>query len=88
MAGYNVTNEANSILENTYLMVAYDESFEYYAEKAMEEAQAEYEELIDEAKETVCSALDKFDTVIECLKEIKDELKQLLEINSKIDNTR
>ncbi len=87
MAGYDVTNEANSILENTYLMVAYDENFEYYAEKAMDEAQEKYEEIIDEAKETVYSALEKFDTVIECFKKIKDELKQLLEINSKIDNT-
>ena len=68
-------------------MEAYDENLDYYAEKAMNEASGEYESLIEDAEPTVREALDSLDSMIESFQRLYDSLHQLLEVNSKIDNT-
>lgn len=87
MAQYDVSDEANKKIVNDYGMEAYDEKFDYYIEKAMDEATEEYEELIEESEQTVRDALDNLDSMIRYFEQLNTNLHQLLEINSKIDNT-
>ena len=87
MAQYDVSDEASKKIVNDYGMEAYDEKFDYYIEKAMDEATEEYEELIEESEQTVRDALDNLDSMIRYFEQLNTNLHQLLEINSKIDNT-
>lgn len=87
VAQYDVSNEANRKIIDNYGMEAYDENLDYYAEKAMNEAAAEYEEHIKDSKQTVCDALDSLDSMIQYFEELNTSLHQLLEVNPKIDNT-
>lgn len=87
MAQYDVSNEACRKIINDYGMEAYDEELDYYAEKAMNEAAEEYEELIKGSEQTVRDALDNLDSMIWYFEQLKTNLYQLLEVNSKIDNT-
>lgn len=87
MAQYDVSNEACRKIANDYGMEAYDENLDYYAEKAMNESTAEYEELIIDAESTIRDALDDLDCMIGHFEKINSSLYQLLEVNSKIDNT-
>lgn len=87
IAHYDVGYEANKKITNNYGMVAYDEELDYYAEKAMKEATEEYEELIKEAEQTVYDALEKLDAMITYFEQLNENLHQLLEINTRIDNT-
>ena len=45
-------------------MEAYDEQPDYYAEKAMDEASNEYEELIKNSESTIQDALENLDKVV------------------------
>lgn len=87
MARYDVSDEACRKINADYGMEAYDENLDYYAEKAMNEASGEYESLIEDAEPTVREALDSLDSMIESFQRLYDSLHQLLELNSKIDNT-
>ena len=87
MARYDVSDEACRKINADYGMEAYDENLDYYAEKAMNEASGEYESLIEDAEPTVREALDSLDSMIESFQRLYDSLHQLLEVNSKIDNT-
>ena len=87
MAQYDVSDEACRKIVNDYGMEAYDEEFDYYAEKAMNEAAEEYEELIESSEQTVRDALDNLDSMVWYFEQLKTSLYQLLEVNSKIDNT-
>lgn len=87
MAQYNVSDEACKKIINDYGMEAYDEKLDYYAEKAMNEAAAEYGELIETSEQTVRNALESLDSIIQYFEQLNTSLHQLLEINSKIDNT-
>lgn len=87
MARYDVSDEACSKIINDYGMEAYDEKLDYYAEKAMNDAAEEYEELIHDSEQTVRDALDSLNSMIEYFEQLKTSLYQLLEVNSKIDNT-
>ena len=87
MAQYDVSNVACRKIANDYGMDAYDENLDYYAEKAMNESTAEYEELIIDAESTIRDALDDLDCMIGHFEKINSSLYQLLEVNSKIDNT-
>ena len=87
MAQYNVTDEACRKIIEDYGMDAYDDKFDYYAEKAMNAAAEEYEELIERSEQTVRDALDSLDSMIRYLERLNASLHQLLEVNSKIDNT-
>ena len=53
----------------------------------MNEASGEYESLIEDAEPTVREALDSLDSMIESFQRLYDSLHQLLEVNSKSDNT-
>lgn len=53
----------------------------------MNEAAEEYASLIKEAEPTVRDALDNLDSMIDSFQQLYDGLYQLLEVNSKIDNT-
>ena len=68
-------------------MVAVDEDLDYYAEKAMSEALDEKEELIEEAEQTIRDAIKNLDSMIQYFEDLNTNLYQLLEVNSKIDNT-
>lgn len=72
---------------NDYGMVAVDEDLDYYAEKAMSEALDEKEKLIEEAEQTIRDAIKNLDSMIQYFEELNTNLYQLLEVNSKIDNT-
>ena len=87
MARYDVSDEACRKINADYGMEAYDENLDYYAEKAMNEASGEYESLIEDAEPTVREALDSLDSMIESFQRLYDSLHQLLEVNSKSDNT-
>lgn len=87
MARYDVSDEACRKIIEDYSMEAYDEKFDYYAEKAMNEAAEEYEELIEASEQTVRDALDSLDSMIQYFEQLNTSLHQLLEVNSKIDNT-
>lgn len=87
MARYDVSDEACRKIINDYGMEAYDEKLDYYAEKAMREAAEEYEELIEGSEQTVRDSLDSLDSMIQYLEQLNTSLHQLLEVNSKIDNT-
>ena len=87
MAQYDVSDEACGKIVNDYGMEAYDEKFDYYAEKAMNEAAEEYEELIKGSEQTVRDALDSLDSMIKYFEQLNINLHQLLEVNPKIDNT-
>lgn len=87
VAQYDVSDEASSKITDDYGMMAYDENFDYYAERAMNEAAEEYENLIEESEQTVRDALDSLDSMIHYFDQLKENLYQLLEVNSKIDNT-
>lgn len=87
VAKYNVTDEACDKITEDYCMLAYDEDFDYYADKAMDEAIEKYESLIEDAEPTVRNALDYLDSMVEYFEQFKISLYQLLEVNSKIDNT-
>lgn len=87
MAQYDVSDEACRKINNDYGMEAYDENLNYYADKAMNEATGEYEELIRESEQTVRDALDSLDSMIRYFEKLDTSLHQLLEVNSKIDNT-
>lgn len=87
IARYNVADEASRKIADDYSMVAYDEKFDYYAEKAMNEAAEEYENLIQDAEQTVYDALECLDVMIKYLGQLNIKLHQLLEVNAEIDNT-
>lgn len=87
MARYDVSDEACRKIVNDYGMEAYDEEFDYYAEKAMNEAAEEYEELIESSEQTVRDTLDNLDSMVWYFEQLKTSLYQMLEVNSKIDNT-
>lgn len=87
MASYDTSEEACRKIVNDYGMEAIDEALDYYAEKAMNEAAAEYEELIVDAEESVKDALAHLMGMIAYFEKLRDKLYLLLEINSKIDNT-
>lgn len=87
MARFDVSDEACEKISNDYGMEAYDEKLDYYAEKAMNEAAEEYQELIHGSEQTVRNALNSLNSMIEYFEQLKTSLLQLLEVNSKIDNT-
>lgn len=87
VAKYDVTDEACDKITEDYCMLAYDEDFDYYADKAMDEAIEEYESLIEDTEPTVHDALNYLDSMVEYFEQLKTSLYQLLEVNSKIDNT-
>lgn len=87
MAQYDVSDEACRKIVNDYGMEAYDEEFDYYAEKAVDEAADEYEELIKGSEQTVRNALDSLDSMIKYFGQLSTSLHQVLEVNSRIDNT-
>lgn len=87
MAQYDVSDEACRKIVNDYGMEAYDEDLDYYAEKAMNESTEEYEELIISAESTIRDALADLDCMIEYFEKLNSSLHQLLQVNSKIDNT-
>lgn len=87
MASYDASEEACRKIVNDYGMEAIDEALDYYAEKAMNEAAAEYEELIVDAEESVKDSLAHLMEMIAYFEKLRDKLFLLLEINSKIDNT-
>ena len=68
-------------------MEAYDENLEFFAQKAMNEASGEYEGLIECSEQTVRDALDNLDSMVIYFEKLNTSLNQLLEINSRIDNT-
>ena len=68
-------------------MEAYDERLNYYAQKAFQEASDEFEGLVKEAEETVKDVLAKLDEMVSYFNRLSDMLSQLLQVNSKIDNT-
>jgi len=87
LARYDVSDEACRKIVNDYGMEAYDEQLDYYAEKAMDEASNEYEELIKNSESTIRDALDYLDCIISYFMELNSHLHQLLEIDPRIDNT-
>ena len=87
VARYDVADEASRKITDDYGMEAYDEKFDYYAEKAMNEAAEEYGELIQDAEQTVYDALDSLDAMIRYFEQLNTNLHQLLEVNAKVDNT-
>jgi len=87
MAQYDVSDEACRKIINDYGMEAYDENFDYYAEKAMNESAEEYEELIENSEQAVRDALGSLDSMIRYFEQLNASLHQMLEVNSKIDNT-
>ena len=87
MARYDVSIEACRKINTDYGMESYDEYLDYYAEKAMNEATGEYTNLIEEAEPTVREALDILDSMIVSFQRLCGSLYQLLEVNSRIDNT-
>lgn len=87
MARYDASDEACKKIVNDYGMVAVDEDLDYYAEKAMSEALDEKEKLIEEAEQTIRDAIKNLDSMIQYFEELNTNLYQLLEVNSKIDNT-
>ena len=87
MAQYDIKDEACRRLVNDYGMEAYDEQLDYYAEKATNDAAEEYRELIERSEQTVREALDNLDSMIQYFEQLNMGLYQLLEVNSKIDNT-
>lgn len=87
MAQYDVSDEACRKITNDYSMEAYDEKFDYYAEKAMSEAAEEYEELIKGSEQAVRNALDSLDSMVQYFEQLNTSLHKLLEVNLKIDNT-
>ena len=84
---YDVSDEACRKINTDYGMEAYDENLDYYAERAMNEASWEYSNLIEEAEPTVRDALDMLDSMVSSFERLNTSLYQLLEVNSKIDNT-
>lgn len=87
VARYDVSNEACGKIANDYAMEAYDEDLDYYAQKAVNEASEEYEDLIMDSKEVVIMALESLNSMVQYLRKLKENLYQLLEINAEIDNT-
>jgi len=87
VAQYDMSDEACRKIADDYGMEAYDEKLDYYAERAMNEAAEEYENLIEESEQTVYDALNSLDSMIQYFEELKKSLYQLLEVNSGIDNT-
>ena len=53
----------------------------------MDEAADEYEELIKGSEQTVRNALDSLDSMIKYFGQLSTSLHQVLEVNSRIDNT-
>lgn len=87
VARYDVSDEACKIIVNDYGMEAYDEYLDYYAEKAMDVATGEYEQLIKDSEQSVRDALENLDSMIVYFEQLNASLHQLLEVNPKIDNT-
>lgn len=87
VAQYDPSGEACQLITGKYGMVAYDEDFDYYAEKAMNEASDRYEKLIEDSKQTVLDSLEGLDDIADYFEMLKQNLFGLLEINSEIDNT-
>lgn len=84
---YDVDDETNRKLNDEYGMVAYDENLDYYAELAQRECVDEYQSIIDNTEPTIRDILQKLDEMIVCFTNLRDKLFEMLEINSKIDNT-
>lgn len=87
VAQYDINEEANRKIVEDYSMEAYDERLNYYAQKAFQEASDEFEGLVKEAEETVKDVLAKLDEMVSYFNRLSDMLSQLLQVNSKIDNT-
>lgn len=87
LAHYDVDEEANRKIVEDYSMEAYDERLDYYAQKAFQEASDEFGELIKESEETVIDLLTKLDEMVSYFGRLTEMLNQLLQVNSKIDNT-
>lgn len=87
VASYDVSDEASAIISRDYGMEAYDEMLDHFAEVAMNEAASEYEELVRDSEQTVNDALNTLDSMIKYLEQLRDSLQNLLEVNTRIDNT-
>lgn len=87
MANYDVSEEACRKTVDDYGMVAYDEDFDHYVGLAMQEAESEYGNLINNAESTVKEAIEELDEMVTYFEKIKQRLHQLLVVNKKIDNT-
>lgn len=87
LANFDVSADACHRITDKYGMVAYDENFDYYVDKAMNEAQERYEKIIDKCKRTVLSSLNTLDEMVIYFENLKTNLFQLLEVNTQIDNT-
>ncbi len=87
LANFDEHDVANKKIEHNYGMLAYDDDLDYYAEKAAKEANDEYQELIENSKETIIETLEAFDEFIAYFNNLHDALINSLKINSKIDNT-
>ena len=88
LSHYNYGYEVNNIINNDYGMEAFDENLDRYVDLALSEASIVYENLIKDAKPTINSILKEFDGMIEYYDKMQDTLKNMLKINSRIDNTQ
>lgn len=87
MAKYDSSVEACRKIENDYSMEAVDEDFDVYAKMVMNDVAAEYEELIRTSEGPIRNALHELEEMQTCVEQIRDQLLEMLETDSKIDNT-
>lgn len=87
MAGYDTGEEACKEIINNYAMEAIDEELDYYIKKTMNKAAEEYGDLIRDAETPIKRALSNLKDMRECFEQIREKLFEMLEIDSRIDNT-
>ena len=87
MARYDTTVEACKKIVDNYAMEAIDEELDYYFKKTIDEATDEYGDLIREAETPIRKALSNLKDMQECFEQIREKLFEMLEIDSRIDNT-
>lgn len=88
LAKYSWDNEVSRIVNEDYGMESFDENLDHCMQLAMDEANSDYSNLIDDAEPTIKEILESLDLIHKYYEEIHDSLYGLLKLNLReIDNT-
>ncbi len=89
LARFDSSERANEIIQEEYSAVAYDEYLEYYIQKSMDIVHVEFQELCEDAKETLEDMLGIIDEYLDTSKNALEVFEgvEYRKISLDIDNT-
>lgn len=89
LACFDSSERANEIIQDEYSLEAYDEYLEGYVQKAMDSVHEEFQDLCQEARDSLDDMNKIVDDYLESSKKALDEFEglEIRKINDNIDNT-